>query len=324
LQGAGAGDGPLTFHEGSSETTTPSTGSWRVVRAGATISGQWQANATSAAQPVELHLLASTPATGLEAGEPGPQANNVDLYGEHADGTPELAPYNLERARTPVTLGPEQASGVGAYRMATDPRTHVYWPRLTRFADAAALTRLNAVFEMNRALAIAEAQECADELMESPRTAHRARPVADVATVRVTHLGVHLVSLTIGGSIDCGGAHPANFFANVTYDASGRLYDPAQLLRLDTAARRAAFARAWQPVMRARMAAHRGAILRECLTLTGDDGLLPVTYRLSEHGLVVTQYNDSGAGAACNQDLAELTLAQLAPFLAPGAAAKFN
>jgi hypothetical protein len=324
LQGAGFGDGSLTFREGSADTTVPSTGAWRVARNGATITGQWQATATSAAQPVELHLLASTPPDALVDG-PGGQENNVTAEGEPTSGGQEMLPYNLERARTPVTLGPVQALGAGAYQMATDPRTHVYWPRLVRFPDATAMARLNAVFEQNRALAIAEAQDCVDSLMESPRTgAPNRRPMADVATVRVTHLGARLISLTLGGSIDCGGAHPSNFFANVTYDASGRLYDPAQLLRLDTAARRAAFARAWQPLMRARMAANPQAIIRECLRLTGDDGLLPVTYRLSEHGLVVTEYNDSGAGAACNQDLAELSLAQLAPFLAPGAAAKFN
>jgi hypothetical protein len=257
---------------------------------------------------------------------PGGQDNNVTTHGERTGAGQELLPYNLERARTPVTLGPVRTLGVGAYQMATDPRTGVYWPRLTQFPDAAAMERLNAVFELNRALAIAEAQACADLLMESPRTgAPNRRHFADVATIRVTHLGAHLISLTTSGSIDCGGAHPSNFFANITYDAAtGRLYDPAHLLRLDTRARRAAFARAWQPLMRARMAAHRGVIVRECLTLTDDDGLLPVTYRLSEHGLVVTQSNDSGAGAACNQDLAELTLAQLTPFLAPGAAAKFN
>ena len=85
----------------------------------------------------------------------------------------------------------------------------------------------------------------------------------------------------------------------------------------------AAFAAFWRARMQARMRADPSAIIAECPGISdGED--LPVAYRVTPRGLMVMGVNTSSAGAACNQDLAEISLADLAPFLAPGAAAYWD
>lgn len=305
-------------------------GTWRLIRAGDGLTGQWQASAGSAPLSVTLRLLSHTatiPPGAYGAPQSEPQPTHITTSGEAAGMLDEMMPYLLERARTPVSQGPERTFGVGAYRMIIDPRTHVYWPRLTRFPDAGAMGRLNTVFEENRAIAIGEAQQCADDLIDQGatidgRSRSNRRPVADVATIAVTHLGARLISLTTSGSIFCGGAHPSNFFDGVSYEvATAHVFDPSQLLRLNTPARQAAFTRLWRAQMRRNIRANPGRIITECPLVSGEDPAAAVAYRLSEHGLVVTGLDPSGAGAACNQDLADLSLTELAPFLAPGAAA---
>ncbi len=297
------------------------TGYLQLRRDGPTLTGRWRANLRSIGVPVSLMRIATTqPVTPRPEGAP---VYLIDTYGEPQAEESDLMPYWLERNRGNAA-GPERRFGVGAYRMMTDPLTGVSWPVLTQFPDPAAMTRLNAVFEQNRAIAINQALECATSVVAQTERPPARRPRPETGQVAVTQLGRRLIVFTLSGSIFCGGAHPANFFTAATYDvATTALFEPSRLLTLDTSERRAAFAAFWRARMQARMRADPSAIIAECPGISdGED--LPVAYRVTPRGLMVMGVNTSSAGAACNQDLAEISLADLAPFLAPGAAAYWD
>jgi hypothetical protein len=298
------------------------TGYLSLRRDGQTLTGRWRANPRTVGVPVILMRIATTRPVGDPLPEGAPRYL-VDTYGEVQVEDTDLMPYWQERNRGNVS-GPEQRLGVGAYRMVTDLLTGVAWPVLSQFPDAAAMTRLNSVFEQNRAIAINQALECASSVVAQAATPPRRRPRPETGQVAVTHLGNRLIVFTLSGSIFCGGAHPANYFTAATYDvATASLFDTARLLKLDTPERQAAFTAFWRARLQARLAADPRAVAVECPGIT-DGEELPVTYRVTPRGLMVMGVNTSSAGAVCNQDLAEISLADLAPYLAPGASDYWN
>ena len=315
----------ITVPAGEGDIASRTTGLWRLSRTPAGLTGDWRAGAGAPPRPVRLTRL---PSMRPRPFSPSPtfQEYLVDTYGQPAGDPSAMMPYYLARARLPSTLGAEHRLGAGAWRLATDRATGVSWPRLTRLPDAAALARLNEVFEQNRAIAIAEAQACRASLIDQGQAQGRMHPRVDVADVRITRIGQRLISLTSGGSIFCGGAHPQNFYRAFTYDtATASLFDTSRLLDLSTPARQAAFVRYWRTRLAERMRREPEAVLAECEAIADPDSQsLELNYRLTPGGLMVVEVDQSGAGAACNQDLVELSLAQLAPFLAPGAAALWN
>ena len=310
---------------GDGDTAGRVTGLWRLRRTPDGLVGDWRSGPSSAALPVQLSRLPPQPprpflpsSTFLEY--------LVDTYGQPAGDRSDMMPYYLERARLGPILGPERRAGVGAYRMVTDRRTGVSWPQLTRHPDARAMALINDVFEQNRALAIAEAQDCRTSLVDMGHVRPGERPRIDVATITITRLGRRLISLTAGGSIYCGGAHPANFYRSFTYDTpTATLFDIATLLDLGTPERQAAFSRFWRARMAERMRRHPGVILEECEAVADPDTTSDsLDFRLTPRGLMIVEADSSGAGAACNQDLVELSMAELTPFLVHGAAAYWD
>lgn len=310
---------------GDGDTAGRITGLWRLRRTPGGLVGDWRSGPAAPALPVRLTRLPPQPRRPFLPSSVFHEYL-VDTYGQPVGDRSDMMPYYLERARLSPVAGPERRAGVGAFRMITDRRTGVSWPQLTRHPDARAMALINDVFEQNRALAIAEAQECRDSLIDQGHVRPGERPRIDVATITITRLGGRLISLTAGGSIFCGGAHPANFYRSFTYDTpTATLFDPADLLDLATPQRQAAFSRFWRARMAERMRRHPGVILEECEAIAEPTSTsVSFDYRLTPRGLMIVEVDPSGAGAACNQDLVELSFADLRPWLVRGAALYWN
>jgi hypothetical protein len=294
-------------------------GLWRLRRSGASLVGDWRARPGAAPRPARLTLLARTdnsPRTG--------PARLIDYYGEAAGAESPQMPYLLERLRGPLQTGPEHALGVGAWRLVTEPRTGVAWPRLLRFPDEAGMRRLNAVFEQNHAIAVGGAHDCAASIIDmGGPSARSGRPRPGGADVRITHLGARLVVLVADGSLSCGGMHPTNIHRSFSYDVrNGALFDAASLLLLETPEQRTAFWRLWRPRAVLQDARHPNGYIADCPTVTATSGdEAPIALRVTDRGLMIMGSDPSSAGAACNADIVELPLADLRPFLRPGAEA---
>jgi hypothetical protein len=302
--------------EGGQDAAEPVvTGLWRLTPQGTGMTGTWRARAGAAARPISLTRIATTPPDPTEP-PPGWVARNVTAMGEGGGWARETLPFLVELARTPVRQGAEQRIGVGAFRMVTDPRSGVAWPQLTQFPDAAAMQRMNTVFEENRALEIAEVWSCADSLYALD--GHRGGP--DHATNRITFMSRRLIALNIEGSMNCGGAHPSNVSFSATYDTqTGRVFDTDRLLKLDSEAEQAAFRRFWRQRYAVARRAGRTSYPADCPNPASEEDPVTVGYTPTPRGLAVGYVSQASVDAACGVTLVELPLADVTPFLRPGA-----
>jgi hypothetical protein len=192
---------------------------------------------------------------------------------------------------------PMQASGV-------EP----HWPRLTQFADAAVMARVNDAIAAKEKQNHASYKECLSDLRDAGE-----KPDDDTwsVTVKVGYLSAHYFSLQVTSSNYCGGAYPNNGVQTpITFDlTTGREVDwnavfkpgfiPEGLAKLY----RASYPRDADPEC-------RKLIVSEEPFESGDDAI----FRLQSGKLMLLPML-AHATQACAEEVA-LPAAKLAPYLA--------
>lgn len=199
------GDGPM-FSEPVFDDAT--TGRPAVTWAGQTVGdryeGQWQDARSGKALPFSLQKVATY---DPDTRTPG-----------NAAITMAATPYEYLKMQVPVTSGSEVELGPVAYRMVMDPRTLFGFPRITRHPDPAAMERANGLLEQRQWQLSLAALDCKATLYTSTGPAAGSLGGFDEEKVAVTYLSPALMSVTVSGSTDCGGAHPNNHFDPFTLD----------------------------------------------------------------------------------------------------------
>lgn len=129
---------------------------------------------------------------------------------EEGKSAPDQAYYDL-LLDFPLTTSPETTTTGGyAYMIAEDPRLKTGLPRLTKFPDPAAITKINKLLETEMTKYRLEAAACLQG------AGFNGGDFA-VAT-KVELFSRHLLSVTRAGMIFCGGAHPDDAGYVNTYD----------------------------------------------------------------------------------------------------------
>ena len=129
------------------------------------------------------------------------------------------APYaTLKLAGHAQPAGPEIGDGTVAYRMWSDPRTKLMYPRLSRHPDPTVMARVNRLLEQQHWQMNLAALECASTRYSDDGPAAGSLGGFDDEQVRVTWLSPAALGIVESGSTYCGGAHPNNHYDPVTFD----------------------------------------------------------------------------------------------------------
>lgn len=219
----------------------PGTGKPRIVWAGRLegdrYTGTWHDAKTGKSLPFSLKRVATydpdkTRSTGVEA------VTKAIVQGQGSDlaAGSEIsmanAPYNYLRANVRMTEGKEVVRGEVAYRMVTDPRTHVPYPRLTRHPRADMLARTNRLLEQRHWQMNLEALGCSSSRYTARGPSAGSLGGYDEENIQVDYLSPTLMSVVESGSTDCGGAHPNNHYEPYTLDLlRGGYFDFARILK---------------------------------------------------------------------------------------------
>ncbi|HDR9498841.1 hypothetical protein [Burkholderia cepacia] len=129
------------------------------------------------------------------------------------------APYaTLKLAGHVRPVGPEIGDGLVAYRMWSDPRTVLAYPRLSRHPDPAVMARVNHLLEQRHWQMSLAALECAATRYTDDGPAAGTLGSYDDEHVTVTWLSRAVLGIVESGSLFCGGAYPDNHYDPVTFD----------------------------------------------------------------------------------------------------------
>ncbi|VWC30359.1 hypothetical protein BLA6993_06388 [Burkholderia lata] len=137
-----------------------------------------------------------------------------------ADIDMQHAPYaTLKLAGHARPVGPEIGDGTVAYRMWSDPRTVLAYPRLSRHPDPAVMARVNHLLEQRHWQMNLAALACASTRYSDDGSASGSLGgYDDDEHVTVTWLSRAAMGIVESGSLFCGGAYPDNHYDPVTFD----------------------------------------------------------------------------------------------------------
>lgn len=141
-------------------------------------------------------------------------------------------PYDFLRVDVALQPGPEKVSGSVGYRMVSDPRTHIAYPRLTRHPDPRMLAQANRQLEQRHWAMNLAALACMSTLYTERGPSAGTLGNYEEERITVDYLSPAMMSVVESGSLFCGGAHPHNHFDPYTLDLlRGGYVDFARLLR---------------------------------------------------------------------------------------------
>ncbi|MGT0195480.1 hypothetical protein ACVHYJ_26070 [Burkholderia pyrrocinia] len=151
--------------------------------------------------------------TDLSAGGVGSGiARSADIDMKHA-------PYaTLKLAGHARPVGSEIGDDTVAYRMWSDPRTVLAYPRLSRHPDPAVMARVNHLLEQRHWQMNLAALGCASTRYTDDGPAAGTLGGYDDEHVTVTWLSRAALGIVESGSTFCGGAYPDNYYDPVTFD----------------------------------------------------------------------------------------------------------
>jgi len=303
-------------------TITPEFGgSFRLTAqdSGQTLRGEWR-EGDGEPLPVALEFAGTRPLPEPFEGTPQALAAIVDEIGYGGVVlSEETSPYDYLKMRAPLEEGPEEPLGIGAYRVVTDPRTTLAFPRLVRAAGADT-GPANAFLEARHRQLGTAALQCKSQQYRGLSWAGQVPFGAGTLggyedeQVEATYLSPTLFGWTESGSLFCGGAHPYNHQNSYTLDlATGELFDVGKVL----VASEALYA-----YVRDNRDKSEPAFDAEC----GIDELIEENLKLSFRDGDMVVFSLEGLPhviGACEGPLLEVPLADLKAFLAPEAAAYF-
>lgn len=195
--------------------------SWQGTRDAKGYHGQWTDTRTGKQRRFDLRPVAHYDTEQLERDRARARAEQVDLgdVDLKAGIDAKRAPYEtLKLAGHAKPVGKEIGAGAVAYRMWVDPRTQFAYPRLSRHPDPQVMRRVNDLLEQRHWRKSLGALECMAFAYTSQSEAGGTLGGFDDENINVTWLSRALMTVTEAGSLDCGGAHPANHFEPYTFD----------------------------------------------------------------------------------------------------------
>ncbi|MEK7889781.1 hypothetical protein AAB992_21995 [Burkholderia contaminans] len=161
-----------------------------------------------AVAPGAVEAITAVSGSGVGSGI----ARSADIDMQHA-------PYaTLKLAGHARPVGPEIGDGTVAYRMWSDPRTVLAYPRLSRYPDPAVMARVNHLLEQRHWQMSLAALECASTRYSDDGSASGSLGGYDDEQVTVTWLSRAAMGIVESGSLFCGGAYPDNHYDPVTFD----------------------------------------------------------------------------------------------------------
>ncbi|MGK8195871.1 hypothetical protein [Burkholderia cepacia] len=161
-----------------------------------------------AVAPGSVEAITAVSAGGVGSGI----ARSAEIDMQHA-------PYaTLKLAGHVRPVGPEIGDGLVAYRMWSDPRTVLAYPRLSRHPDPAVMARVNHLLEQRHWQMSLAALECAATRYTDDGPAAGTLGSYDDEHVTVTWLSRAVLGIVESGSLFCGGAYPDNHYDPVTFD----------------------------------------------------------------------------------------------------------
>ena len=195
--------------------------SWQGTRDATGYRGLWTDAGSGKQLRFDLKQVAQYDTEQLEKDRKRARASQVNLgdVDVQAGITAARAPYEtLKLAGHAQPVGKEIGDGAVAYRMWRDPRTKFTYPRLSRHPDAQVLQRTNYLLEQRHWQKSLGALACMASAYTSGNPGAGTLGGFDEEAVHVTWLSRALMTVTESGSLDCGGAHPYNYFEPYTYD----------------------------------------------------------------------------------------------------------
>ncbi|RQT84569.1 hypothetical protein [Burkholderia cepacia] len=161
-----------------------------------------------AVAPGSVEAITAVSAGGVGSGI----ARSADIDMQHA-------PYaTLKLAGHARPVGAEIGGGPVAYRMWSDPRTVLAYPRLSRHPDPAVMARVNHLLEQRHWQMSLAALECASTRYTDDGPSAGTLGSYDDEQVTVTWLSRAALGIVESGSLFCGGAYPDNHYDPVTFD----------------------------------------------------------------------------------------------------------
>lgn len=195
--------------------------SWQGTRDAKGYHGQWTDTRTGKQRRFDLQRVAGYDTEQLERDRSKARAGQVDLGDIDLKAAIDAAraPYEtLKLAGHAQPVGKDIGTGGVAYRMWVDPRTRFAYPRLTRHPDPQVMQRVNHLLEQRHWRKSLGALECMAFAYTSKSEGGGTLGGFDDEDIKVTWLSRALMTVTESGSLDCGGAHPANHFEPYTFD----------------------------------------------------------------------------------------------------------
>jgi hypothetical protein len=179
------------------------TGTWVLSVKGASATGEWTSPDGKKRLPIKLSRVPNLPADN-----PFPNSN---IW---------TATYNAEWLKhvTIAPFGKPQNFGAVGVDMMKDSAFGIEHPMLSNFPDAARKQAANTVLTAAFKTEIAQYRDCKNGVPID--WVDDAQPSEPEFAYTVDYATPNLLSFTIGGSVFCGGAHPANYVTPVTYDLS--------------------------------------------------------------------------------------------------------
>jgi hypothetical protein len=286
---------------------------------GETLSGSWQPE-TGKALPVSLRRVATRPLPAdFEVTPLGLGAFAVTAW---RSGDLATSPYDRLKMEAPLEESDEAVRDGAGFVYATDKRTQIRFPRLTRLPGADPAVANAWLEARHRQLGLA-ALECKSRQFRGmnpdghiPYGGGTLGGFED-ETIEVTYLSPRLLGWQESGSLYCGGAHPYNHSNSYTLDlVTGELLDPGRIFTgWGTDAAIADFVRARRDKSDAQLDAECGIdeLIDEHLQVGFRDGNR-VFFSLEGLPHVI---------AACEGPLLEMPLAEVRELLTPEAQAYF-
>ena len=138
---------------------------------------------------------------------------------------PDTSPYDYAKMQVAQNEGPLQTMNGATYRDVTDPRTKFAFPRVVSLPGGGDITRVNAMLDQQRWDTSFSGFWClAHDYLSGGWDAHRATwgysPLGEIDQegITVDYLSATVMTISQGGSINCGGASPHNHVDYYTYD----------------------------------------------------------------------------------------------------------
>ena len=201
------------------------------------LAGTWRSSATAGA---ELSVVLSR--IGSRSYQRQPEfLYDYFLWDSYRDEaiSPATTPYDYAKMQVTLEEGPLQTMNGATYHDVTDPRTKFAFPRVVSLPGGGDTAPVNAMLDQQRWETSFSGFWClAHDYLSGGWDAHRATwgysPLGDIDQegISVNYVSDTVMTISQGGSINCGGASPHNHIDYYTYDVrTGGTFNLSQIFK---------------------------------------------------------------------------------------------